>query len=188
MAHITEPTERKGRSEVLIFSNCEEVELWVDGKNLGRTEPFRDRISDNLEHPPFRFVLDEPQFRVLEAFGFIDGNQVTRSILRNPGQPRALDIRVDLCGRQLQAASNDVIFVHACLVDSTESIVPANDIPVSFQVSGPAELIGDNPANLEAGIASILLRAGSKPGKIYIRAISRDMAEASLELESTGKN
>ena len=188
MAHITEPTERKGRSEVLVFSNCEEVELWVDGKSLGRTEPFRDRISDNLGHPPFRFVMDEPQFRVLEAFGFIDGNQVTRSILRNPGQPRALDIRVDLCGRQLQAASNDVIFVHACLVDSTETIVPANDIPVSFQVSGPAELIGDNPANLEAGIASILLRAGSRPGKIYIRAISRDMAEASLELESTGKN
>ena len=188
MTHIAEPTERTGREEVLVFSNCEEVELWVDGKNLGRAVPIRDRISDRLAHPPFRFILDEPEFRVLEAFGFVGGNQVTRSILRNPGEPRDLDIRVDLYGRRLQAACNDAVFVHACLVDSTETIVPENDIPVSFQVSGPAELIGDNPANLEAGIATILLRAGSRPGKIYIRANSGDLEEAGFELESTGKN
>jgi beta-galactosidase len=188
MVHIAGPVKKNGRGEVLIFSNCDEVEFWVDGKSLGRKGPLQDRISDHLAHPPFRFIMNEMEYRVLEAFGFVDGNQVTRSIQRNPGEPSALNIRVDLSGKSLQAACNDVVFVHACLVDSTETIIPENNIPVSFQVSGPAELIGDNPANLEAGIASILLRAGSKPGKITIRANLRDLDEVSFELESTGKN
>ena len=37
---------------VRIFSNCEEVELTLDGRSLGRRTPDTNTMSNRLPHPP----------------------------------------------------------------------------------------------------------------------------------------
>jgi beta-galactosidase len=58
------------------------------------------------------------------------------------------------------------------------------DSTVEFSVRGNATLIGDNPVRAEAGIATILLRAGTNPGKVMLRASSGTMSEAELMTET----
>ena len=47
--------------------------------------------------------------------------------------------------------------------------------PVTFTVEGDARLIGENPIASEAGIATILLKTGPKPGTIQIVARSGEL-------------
>ena len=50
------------------------------------------------------------------------------------------------------------------------TVVPDSTVPVTFIVEGDAQLIGNNPATAEAGIATILLKSGARPGSIRLRA------------------
>jgi len=48
--------------------------------------------------------------------------------------------------------------------------------PVTFRVtSGPGELIGTNPINAEAGIATILLRTTGVKGDITVSAVAENV-------------
>ncbi len=74
-----------------------------------------------------------------------------------------------ICAARNSAANSaDVVFVYAKIVDDKGTVVPDINIPVEFKVKGPAELVGGNPVNSEAGIAAILLKAGLQAGNIEI--------------------
>jgi beta-galactosidase len=49
-------------------------------------------------------------------------------------------------------------------------------------VAGDAELIGMNPIDAEAGIASILLKAGKTGGTIAITATSNGLKQGEMKL------
>jgi len=53
-----------------------------------------------------------------------------------------------------------------------------------FMVEGEAELIGDNPMEAEAGIATILLKAGSVADTIKLTAESPGLKSGVLIVES----
>jgi len=50
-------------------------------------------------------------------------------------------------------------------------------------IEGDAVLIGDNPINAEAGIATILLQKGDKPGINKISATGEDMNATNLDIK-----
>jgi len=85
-----------------------------------------------------------------------------------------------MSNKPLKADGADVVFVYAAVVDSLGNPVHLADSTIEFSVRGDAVLIGDNPAKAEAGVASILLRAGTSPGKIMIRARSGSLAQAEI--------
>jgi beta-galactosidase len=166
--------------DVKVYSNCEEVELLVNGKVIARQKPDRDMFSTNLQHPPFSFTV--PQFSPgkLEAKGYIGGNEVVKTERSTPGKPAKIELSVDLGGIDLQSGKNDVVFVYASVTDSDGTIIPDSSNPVSFSVEGDASLVGDNPRKAEAGISSILLKAGRKPGNIKVIATSEGLNPAEL--------
>lgn len=100
-----------------------------------------------------------------------------------PGRPVALRLTADFSNKPLKGDNADVIFVYATMIDSTGNPVHTADRLVEFTVRGNAELIGNNPARAEAGIASILLKSGN-PGRIMIKASAEGMSEAELMTES----
>ncbi len=178
----TEPLGEEGL--IRIFSNCEEVELLVDGKAAGRQGPDRDRFSDHLAHPPFTFRVGKEAFHVLEAKGYLSGDEVVVTERRVAGEAVKIVLDADLSGVPLTAGARDHIFVYASLCDESGTVVPDGRKEVFFEVSGPARLTGTNPAPAEAGIAAILLEAGDEPGPVTIRATGSGLKAAVLEVQS----
>lgn len=156
--------------EVRVFSNCDEVELFVNGKSKGRRKPDKNRISDNLEHPPFTFHLSEFQSGSIEAKAFIKDKLVTSHRRQTPKEASHVLVEMDLSGYPLESGTNDVIFAYAKVVDSNGTWIPSFNGSILFDIQGDAELIGENPVTCEAGIASILVRAGENVNNIEVSA------------------
>lgn len=169
--------------DVKVYSNCDEVELSLNGKVIGRQKPDQDRNSTNLKHAPFTFSVPEYVAGKLDARGFIDGKEVVKTQVRTPGEPAKIAITYDLSGRELQAGKNDAIFVYASVTDSVGTIVPNYNRAITFSVEGDAELIGDNPRNSEAGVSTILLMAGKTSGVIKVKTNAEGLTSGDIEIK-----
>ncbi len=170
-------------SEVKVYSNCEEVELFVNGKSVGRQKPDDDRISSHLNHPPFTFHLNGFEPGELTAKGYVAGQEMAETTRRTPEQAAQLNLWIDESGRPLEKGQNDVVFLYASVADENGTILPEATNNVTYSVEGDAELIGANPVSAEAGIATILLKAGDQGGVITIKASANGLAAEPLTVE-----
>jgi beta-galactosidase len=155
---------------VKVYSNCDEVELSLNGKVIARQRPDQDRNSTNLKHAPFTFSIPEFIAGKLEAKGYINGKEAVKTERKTPGAPAKITLSVDLSGKELQAGKNDVIFVYASVTDADGTVIPDDIRPVTFTIEGDCELVGDNPRKAEAGISTILLIAGKTSGMVKVKA------------------
>ncbi|MDZ7758004.1 glycoside hydrolase family 2 protein [Rhodohalobacter sp.] len=157
---------------VKVYSNTDEVELYLNDELIERRSPDSDRVSTHLNHPPFTFELDEFEPGRLKAVGYLDGEVVVETERITPGEARAVQLSIDKSGREPESGQNDVLFVYASILDENGTVVPDANPEVFFEVEGDAELIGYNPIEAEAGIATILLKVGESHGEITLRALS----------------
>jgi beta-galactosidase len=171
---------------VTVFSNCEEVELWLSGRCLGRQAATRAWSSQHLPHPPF--VFDVPQFEpgLLEAAGFMGGQATCRHRVNTPGPCAQLVLRADEQAVVSPAGCPDLLFVHAELRDAEGVLCVTEAGPLEFTVEG-ASLVGPVDPAFEAGIASTLVRLPAGGGKCRIRAlVPTSGLRASLILRGAG--
>ncbi len=89
---------------------------------------------------------------------------------------------MDLSGKEIQSGENDVVFVYATVTDKSGNTVWEANYPVTFELEGEGELIGQNPIEAEAGTATILFRAGENPGSVTVRAASEGLESADITL------
>jgi len=166
--------------DVKVYSNCDEVELSLNGKVIARQKPDQDRNSTNLAQPPFSFAIPEYVAGKLEAKGFIAGKEVIKTERKTPGAPAKITLSIDLSGKEFETEKNDVIFVYAAVTDADGTLIPEDIRAVKFTVEGDGELVGDNPRKAEAGISSILLMAGKASGIVTIKASAEGMTAGEL--------
>jgi len=159
-------------TDVRIFSNCEEVALYLNDQLIGRQKPDRNAFTGNLIHPPFTFCLGTFAPGSLTAIGYQNNNEIIRQKLETPSEPSRIGIEFDLSGRNLVEDGSDLIFVYASIVDEKHSLIPDFSEPVTFNLNGPGMLIGKNPVHAEAGIATIILKASLVAGTLDISAES----------------
>ncbi|MEC3908249.1 glycoside hydrolase family 2 TIM barrel-domain containing protein [Tamlana sp. 2201CG12-4] len=167
---------------VKVYSNCEEVELWLNDELIERRKPDTDKNSTNLLHPPFTFQNVKYKQGKLVAKGFYNGKLVEEAIRVTPRSPKKIEIAIDEFNVPVEANKNDVVFIYARIVDETGNYVPVSTNKIQFKVQGNAELIGENPIKAEAGIASILLKLKAGADDILITAFSEGLEVSSLKL------
>jgi len=170
MVYIASYWNETSSLDIRIFSNCEEVELYLNDSLIGKQKPDNNRISSNLTHPPFTFKLNNFEKGELKALGMIKNNKVADHTIITPEEPVKIRLRLDESGKPAEVGVNDVIFVYAEIIDRNGTVVPVNDLEVQFSLEGNAELISPTYIKIEAGIASALLRIGDKSGLIRITA------------------
>jgi beta-galactosidase len=210
-------TPRGSPTKVVVFSNCDEVELQLNGETLARQapdagpttrynprgsddptfatvgtenldmsggDPFDGGNSEHVAHPPFTFLGVPWKLGELRAKGYLDGRAVAEHTVRTPGAPAAIELSFDLSGRALEANGADTIFVRASVVDVAGTVVPTAGNRISFELQGPGEIVGPACVSAEAGIATVMLRAGVEPGEIALTARSMGLSTASGQVRS----
>jgi beta-galactosidase len=168
--------------EIKVYSNCDEVELLLNGKSVGKQSADKAENSKNLTHAPFTFTLKEFIPGTLTANAYVAGKLMASSAQTTPSAAVGLKLVLDESGKPLTKACGDVVFVYASVVDKDGVMVPQATNRVAFTVKGDATLIGANPFEAEAGIATILLKAGDSAGNITIEASSPGLQTTSLRL------
>ena len=142
---------------VWVFSNCDEVELLLDGECIGREKPPRSWMSQYLPHPPFLFELPRFSPGVLEARGFIGGRMCANHRVGTPGTPATLKLVIDDLDVSAKDGEGDIVIAHAEFRDERGFLCIENVDTVVFSIHD-AELAGPAETAAEAGIASIVLR------------------------------
>jgi len=185
MVNIASRWDENSSSNVRVFSNCEEVELLLNGVIVARQKPDQDRISNNLAHPPFTFRTDKFHPGKLVATGYIEGEKAAQDTVATPGKPSSLKLVCNDSGRPPKAGCNDAVFINAIIEDEHGNRVPENDVVVTFSISGDASVINpESKASTEAGIATALIRIGDISGEIMVQAVTTGIASAKLSIKS----
>jgi beta-galactosidase len=185
MVKIATYWTEKSPTEVKVYSNCDEVELYLNDELVSKQKPANDKFSTHLMHPPFVFKIEKFVPGTLKAMGYSGDEMVVEDIVKTPGIATAINIDVDFSSKPLSADFPDVVFVYSSIVDENGTIIPDAATLVTFSIEGEAGLIGENPAPAKAGIAAILLRSEvfTKPLNIHATAIGLKAGSFTLEPE-----
>ncbi len=184
MVYIANYWTPKSPKDITVFSNCDRVELFVNGVSVGTKSPDTDDAATAIPHPPFTFPNVTFAPGTLKAVGYIGNKIAATAVVHSPGAPAALKLTAEELGRPLTADGADVVFVRAEVVDAAGTLVPDASVSVHFSASGPGAVVGDNPRISGAGISSCLLRAGLTPGPITVTATANGLAQAALVIHS----
>lgn len=208
VGHWTWPGFAGRNRQVRIYSNCETVELFLNGRSLGERKPvaqervwqdFRSLLEEyrepeqlrdqftkarlpgaHLRHPPF--VWDEVAYDpgTLLAVGK-KGSATVRHEIRTAG--RAMSIVLQPDKKSLAADGADVIFVEADVVDSAGTIVPTAQNWIAFSATGPGRLLGGSTeVDAITGIAAINVQSTGQTGEVVIQATSPGLESGSLRV------
>jgi beta-galactosidase len=164
IASYWQPNESNG---VRVFSNCDEVELFVDGQSVGRQKPDISPLTTNLNHPPFTFNAICTKPGTVKAVGYWDGKAVNEQTISTPSAPVRLALQLDESGKAVSA--NDVLLVYATVTDGNGNTVHNANNEVIFTVEG-AQLMSPTTVFAEAGIATAVVRTGKTVGPIRVIA------------------
>lgn len=174
-------------TDVKVFSNTEEVALYLNGELVGRRKPDENIISDELPFPPFTFHLDQFEKGSLKAVGYIHGEEVASHTVQTPEEPEKLKLSADFSGKNIALNTPDVIFVYAKIVDKNGTVVPTAQNKINFSLEGApenAELVGPVKVDAEAGIATVLLRTESFLHPLKIKATAPGLKPAEITIEN----
>lgn len=173
---------------VRVFSNTDEVALYLNGKRIAKQAPTRNAFSSALPHPPFEFELSEFEAGTLKAVGYIDGEEVASDEVKTPSEAKQIRLKVDTSGIELSQKQEDIVFLYAEITDAEGTLVPGFAGEIKFSIeSESAELIGRNPIKAEAGIASILLKTKSDSDVLIVFAKAEGLESEPLILRKKHK-
>ncbi len=183
--HWNWPGKEGKNIPVWCFSNCDQVELFLNGKSLGR------QTMPEFGHLQWNKIAYQPG--KLEAHGYRNGRLESRTVVETTGAPAAL--RVSTGRKQLIADGQDTAAVAVEVVDGLGRVVPTAGNKVHFSVSGPGRNAGvgngdpschePNQATFRssfAGLCMVLVQAGRSKGNILLTAKSDGLVPAQLVL------
>jgi beta-galactosidase len=186
MVYIANYWTSTSPSSVKVYSNCEQVKLYINNVLIATQNPDTDANSTNLLHPPFTFTGLTWASGELKAEGYIGGNLVATYIVNTPGTANSIVVSFDRSG--LVADGSDIIFAYASVVDANGTVVPTygdnSTEQITFNVTGPVTLVSPSVIRAEAGIATALLRSTTQPGQVSVTATASGLSSSSGNITS----
>jgi len=171
---------------VCVYSNLEKVELLLNGKSLGTQEMQRDR------HLAWRVAYTPG---TIEARGFRGGEQILTAKRETTGPAAKLAVRADR--EEIAADGEDIAMFAVEVQDAQGRAVPRAEDEVTFQVSGPAKLIGvgnGNPTSHEpdkankrqafGGLCMGIVQSSKQAGSVHVEVTSPGLTPASAVIST----
>ena len=172
-------------ANVQVYSNCEEVEVFLNGKSQGiKPKPANDSPRN------WELTFEKG---TLKAVGRNGGKEVSVEEFKTAGEPAQIILEVDK--PTLAHLWDDVVYVTAKVVDK-EGIVCPNAAPlIKFTASDHAEIVAVENGNVLShekykdtqrlafkGSCNAIIRAKADAGEITITANSQDLKEGTIKI------
>ena len=162
---------------VWVYSNCDEVALIVNGRNLGRKKmPHDGHLEWTAVYRPGS----------VKAVGYRKGRKILEETVYTAGAPAALRAVPDRT--EIVADGRDLAVVDLSVQDAKGHFVPTACLPVTVQVEGPGRILGcgngdpafrgrERPEDSMArtftidtfnGLAQVLVQSTGEPGDIHL--------------------
>jgi beta-galactosidase len=168
-----------------VYSNCEEVELFLNGTSLGKQMRPKD------DSPRIWKLQFAPG--TIKAVGMNGGRAVATYELRTATGAAKIQLTADK--NTISHQWDDVIFVNVSVVDENGTLVPDADALINFKVEGAGLLAAVDSADsyshesyqatqrkVYQGICLALLKANADKGKIKLTATSQNLKSAVIEV------
>ena len=181
-------TPRGPGSHAAIFSNCDRLEVFVDGRPIATLHPDAANFP-HLPHPPFFVDLErdgagQPELRI---DGYVGGRpRLSRSFSSDTRQDRFVLAADD---KELSADGSDATRLAFKVVDKFGAERAFAGGEVAFELTGPGRLIGDNPFLLAdtGGVGAVWVRTlPRQPGRIIVKAVHSLLGPKSVEIKACG--
>ncbi|MDI1307551.1 MAG: glycoside hydrolase family 2 TIM barrel-domain containing protein [bacterium] len=183
MVHIANYWTSNSPLNITVYSNCDEVALYLNDVLVGKQKPTINQNSDELKHAPFVFKAEKFIPGTLRAEGFIKGKKVVSNVVKTPESAAKIALNYDVSSKAINPNYPDMVFVYAKITDENGTIIPDATNEVTFALSeGNAELIGKNPVKAEAGIATIILKTSNLKTSIKITSSSERLQNGTLTI------
>jgi beta-galactosidase len=215
MIHLFPHWNWKGKEgefiPVLCYTNCDTVELFLNGKSLGvqgywfprsgmenKYSNFPARASAARTTADLHLAWTVPyQPGTLKAVGVKDGEVVSQVEITTAGEPAAIGLSVDR--NTIIADRRDVAHVTVQILDAQGRVVPDADHEITFQIQGGGKIIGldnGNPLSHEDfksdrrkafhGLCLAIVQSTAKPGQIQLTGTSPGLRSGSITIATSG--
>lgn len=182
-AHWNWPDLKGKMINVKCYTNCDEVELFLNGKSIGTKE-----MSD-ISSLPLSWQIKYNE-GILKAIAKKDGKIVTENILKTSGKAKKLVLKSSK--EQIRNDGSDVSVIHISVVDQDGIVVPDNHNLIRFHLEGEGVIIAVDNGNLRSnekfqgdkrmaynGKAICIVKA-TGTGQIKLTTTSKDLEPDSL--------
>ena len=191
--NIYEKWNYKNDDEIIVqtYTNCEEAELFLNGKSLGRQalSGFKDKVIKWA----VKYVPGE-----LKVVGINHGQVADQYILKSQGNLAAIELKTDKL--EMKANKYDVTVFEVHLLDEQGVPLTDSDKEVQFHVVGNGRLLGvdngweknvqDHHLNkviTHNGKAIAIVQANDKIGKLKVFATTGNLKSNVLSIDITNK-
>lgn len=175
------------------YSNCDEVELFVNGHSLGRKKmPLNGHLEWTAVYQPGKIM----------AVGYRNGKKVKREVVETTGAAFAIDLSADRS--EIAADGSDVSVVTVAVRDKKGRVVPDACNEITIEVAGDIRILGTgngDPADhsperpLEAasrqfrmkvfnGYARLFLQSGTTPSSASVTVRGEGIKEKVLAIRT----
>jgi len=174
--------------EVSVYSSCDEVELILNSKSLGRKKTNRSTEFKAIWEVPY-------QAGELKTIGYSGKKQVNTAFLRTTDEPSQIKMNADRIA--IKADGQDLSYIMVELLDETGNRNPKSENLVKFEIEGPGTIVGvgnANPVSTESYQASerkawqgrclVILKSEHQQGKIILKATSEGLKQADIVISS----
>jgi len=172
----------------VIYTNCDETELRINGKKMGRRKP-ADFTNGVIEWT-FEYVSGE-----ISVVGYSKGKELCTHTLKTVGPASKILLAPDT----KTLASGGIAHVEVSITDEKGILCPNEKTLIEFALAGDGWILGACSSNLNdnlgyslpkvitsGGRALVIIRAGASPGTLELSAYSAsaDLKPASLIIRS----
>jgi beta-galactosidase len=192
---------------VMAYTNAHEVELFLNGKSLGKKQRYSDLwempVGQNVDpsgkfQTKYRLIWQVPyQPGTLKAVASSNGKVVAQEEIRTAGAPAKVVLSADRSN--IKADGDDLSFITVRIEDKEGNLCPLADNLVKFNVTGSGEIAGvdnGNAATTESfqadqrnafnGMALLIVRSQDRPGIIDVAATSDGLSPAKVQVRTAG--
>jgi beta-galactosidase len=166
----------------MVSSNCDHLKIYIGERLVADVDPDRQNFP-NLQHPPFVANIREGLrggWGDLRLEGYIGGQKVITKRMSGRGVDRQLLVEPD--DLELSGDGIDATRIVLRVTDEYGAGRPFANAALALNLTGPGEIIGDNPFSLFGGVGAVWIKTKEAAGLIRFSAKHPTLGTRTVEI------